>query len=154
MSFLQNILQSPHVVALLIAILIFLITIFLIVKRWIGFPVALLLLVFSLIAGLIINHQQSLQCYLNSYLPSSSSPQKGEESQDAFQKQMLQAVEDLKLEVSTEKENLRRVVDQVQEIFNSMDVQKQKLQQFIEETREKFKADYPTKEPATIPGEK
>ncbi len=133
-------LQSEQVLALLIAILIFLTTIFLVIKRWIGFSITFLLLLFSLAAGLIINHQKTFQCYVNSQY--SSSLEEG--SQGMFHKQVLQAVEDLKLEVQTEKENLRQVMHQVQEIFDLMDVQKQKLQNFIEETRERFKTDYPS----------
>ena len=128
-------LQSEHVLALLITVLIFLTTIFLVVKRWIGFSVTFLLLLFSLGAGLIINNQQALQDYLYGKNP----PHLTEDNtQDAFQKQMMQAVEDIKLEVNTEKENLRKVMNQVQEIFDSMEAQKQKLQNFIEETRDTF----------------
>jgi polyhydroxyalkanoate synthesis regulator protein len=149
MSSTLHFLQSPHVLALLIAVFIFLTTILLVVKRWIGFSMTLLLLLFSLAAGLIINHQQAVQSYLNAYTSSSTST--NEDSQDAFHKQMLQAVEDLKLEVSTEKENLRLVMNQIQEIFDSMDAQKQKLQNFIDETRERFKTDYPIQHSSTIP---
>lgn len=144
MSHALHFLQSEHVLALLIAVLIFLTTILLVVKRWIGFSITLLLLLFSLAAGLIINHQQDLQHYLTF---SSSSPEKEGNSSEDFHKHLLQAVEDLKLEVSTEKENLSRVMSQVQEIFESMDMQKQKLQNFIEEVRAQLKADYPTNSP-------
>lgn len=153
MSPVLNFFQSTHVIALLIAIFIFIITIFLVVKRWIGFSVTLLLLLFSLAAGLVISHQQDFQDYLNTPLSTSSSLAPSEDSQDAFHKQMLQAVEDLKVEVNTEKENLRGVMNQVHEIFESMDVQKQKLQNFIEETRERFKTDYPIKPSTSTPTE-
>jgi hypothetical protein len=134
--------QSTPVVALLIAIFIFATTIFLAVKRWIGFSLTVLFLLFSLAAGLMINHQQMAHYYLGSFPPSHSLT--NEETQDAFHAQILQALEDLKLEVKTEKENLRLLMNQVQEIFDSMDVQKRKLQNFIEETRERFKTEYPT----------
>jgi hypothetical protein len=143
-----NFLQSEHLLALLIAILIFLTTIFLVAKRWIGFSITLLLLLFSLAAGLLINYQQELLHYLRL----SSSPIEDGMTTEDFHKQMLKAVEDLKLEVSTEKENLRLIMTQVQEIINSMDMQKQKLQNFIEETRERFKTDYPTEPASSSPG--
>ncbi len=143
MSSVLNFFQSEHVLALLIAILIFLTTLFLVVKRWIGFSITLLLLLFSLVAGLLINHHQDFQHYLSF----SSSPVKEEVTTADFHKQMQQAMEGLKLEVATEKENLRRVMTQVQEIFNSMDMQKQKLQNFIDEVRERFKTHYPTEHP-------
>ena len=135
--------QSDHMLALLIALLIFLTTIFLVVKQWIGFSITLLLLIFSLAAGLIINNQQMFHTYFNPQ--DLSNPAKEKNSQDVFRKQMMQAVEDLKIEVYAEKDNLRRVMNQVQEVVDSIDVQKQKLQHFIEETRERFKADYQSK---------
>lgn len=129
--------QSEPILALLIAVLIFLVTIFLVVKQWIGFSITLLLLLFSLAAGLIISNQQMLRGYASDYhvKPLQDS------NQDAFKKHIVQAVEDLKAEVDSEKEHLRHVVTQVQDIFNQMDVQKQKLQQFIEETKDHFRAE-------------
>lgn len=146
MNQILDFLQTDHVLALVIACLIFLTTIFLVVKQWIGFSIALLFLIFSLAAGVIINNQHAFQQYFNSYSSASSKGDAG--AQDAFRKQMLQAVEDLKQEMSVEKENLKRVMDQVHEIVDSIDVQKQKLQHFIEETREKFKTEYGPKSQA------
>lgn len=124
--------QSEHVIALLVAIAIFLITIGLVIKRWVGFSIALLLLLFSLAAGIVINNHDAFHLYADSQ----QSAQK-----DDFRKQMLQAVEDLQSEINSEKDNLRHVMNQVQDIFEQLDAQKQKLQQFIEETRERFKTD-------------
>lgn len=132
-------LQSEHVLALLITLLIFLVTLLLVVKRWINFPMTLLLLLFSLSVGLVINHQQDLQHYFTS---SSHSVDESSSPED-FHQQMLKALENLKVEMTTEKDNLRRVITQVQEIFESMDIQKQKLQNFIEEARDRFQTDYP-----------
>lgn len=137
---------SEHLLALIVAFLIFLITIFLVVKQWIGFSIALLLLLFSLAAGLIINNQHSFKQYFNSYALASSPAE-----DDHFRKQMVHAVEDLKLEMNTEKENLQRVMNQVQVIVDSFDEQKQKLQHFIEETRERFKTEYSLKSSPTGP---
>lgn len=134
-----NFLQSEHVLALLIALLIFLTTILLVVKRWIGFSVTLLLLFFSLAAGLVINHQHDLRHH---FAPSSHLNEEGNSSED-FHQHMLQAMENLKIEMATEKENLKRVITQVQEIFDSVDMQKQKLQSFIEEVRDQFQTNYP-----------
>jgi len=136
--------QSDHFLALSIALLVFLVALFLAVKRWIGFWITVVLLVFSLAAGILINNQSSLQNFFDSY----SSSAEEHEKEDAFQKQMLQAVEDLKMEMSIEKENLKKVVLQVQEIVDSIDLQKQKVQQFIEETRERFKSEYSQQNPS------
>lgn len=63
---------------------------------------------------------------------------------EAFQGQILQAVKNLKFEVDNEKENFLLIMNQIQELFDLMDGQTQKLQAFIEETKEKVKTDYPS----------
>ena len=142
--------SSEHILALLIAVLIFLTTVFLVVKRWIGFSIALLLLLFSLAAGMIVNNQQMFHQYFSSY-ENLAGRSENTGAQDAFQKQILKAVEDLKTEVHAEKENLNQVMTQMVEIVNSIDAQKQKLQNFIDETRERFKTDSPTKQEKSNP---
>ncbi|CAF24351.1 hypothetical protein [Candidatus Protochlamydia amoebophila] len=127
-------LQSEPRLALLIAVLIFFITIFLVIKKWIGFSVALLLLIFSLAAGLVIKNQQFFETYASEY-----HHQFHNQENEAFKKQILQALEDIKKEVNIERENCHQVMNQVQAIFEQMDAEKQKLQLFIEETKEKFK---------------
>ncbi|WP_042279864.1 hypothetical protein [Candidatus Protochlamydia sp. R18] len=127
-------LQSEPRLALLIAVLIFFITIFLVIKKWIGFSVALLLLIFSLAAGLVIKNQQFFETYASEY-----QHQFHNQENEAFKKQILQALEDIKKEVNIERENCHQVMNQVQAIFEQMDAEKQKLQLFIEETKEKFK---------------
>lgn len=136
MHSLLHFLQTEPVFAFLIASLIFFITLFLVVKQWIGFSITFLLLVFALAAGIIINNQKAFQGYADDY-----HTRQQESQQDAFKKQILQAVENLKVEVESEKENLRQVMTQVQTIFEQVDVQKQKLQNFIEEAKDHFKAD-------------
>lgn len=145
----SQLLQTDHVLALLIALLIFLMTLFLAVKRWIGFSITLLLLLFSLAAGVLINNQHAFQGYLGHYSPSTLALPLAEGNSDAFQKHILKAVEDLQTEMQTEKENLLQLKQQVQDLFVSMDTQKQKLQNFIEETRERFKTEYPTQDQST-----
>lgn len=141
--------QSPHVIAFFFALLIFLLTLLLVVKRWIGFSITLLLLLFSLLVGLIINYHQDIQNHFNSYSATQLAPVNSDSSQDVFQKQILQTVEDLKNEMQTEKENMRQVMSQMQEISNSLDAQKQKLQNFMKETHEHFKTEDSTK-PVTV----
>lgn len=99
-----------------------------------------LLLAFALIAGVLINyphflegHPDSLQNFTQQKVPLID-----------FQQQIVQAIDELQVEVNTEKENLQKLAYQIQELFDSVDKQKQKLQQFIEETHERFKNDYPT----------
>lgn len=52
-------------IALITAIVIFIIALFLTAKQWISFSVTLLLLLFALGAGFIIAHQDSIKDYLS-----------------------------------------------------------------------------------------
>lgn len=107
-----------------------LLAIFLAKRRWIAFSITLpLFLVMIIISAIAVFKTNS--------------------SEDAFQQQIQQAVNDLKREVNGEKENYKLAVSQVQEIFDSIDIQKQKIQQFIEETKDKFKSDYSPKSSST-----
>ena len=111
---------------------------FFISKRWIGLAFSLFFLATSFAVAIITNNQLNVHDYFSSF---ESLPSEETHPSAAFHKQVLQAVEDLKSEVDTEKENLRQVIGQVSEIVNSIDIQKQKLQAFIEETRERFQTE-------------
>jgi hypothetical protein len=139
--------QSDPVLALAVAVVIFLLTILLVVKRWVGFPGACLLLLLALAAGILFNHRQAFHYYGTSSQTSSLAPV--EASIDTLQKQLLLTVEELQREIKVEKENVQQIMKQIQDIFASLDTQKQKLQSFIEETRQKFKKEEPPKEAAS-----
>lgn len=154
MSSISNFIQSEHLFALLITVIVFLITLLLAVKRWISFPVTLSLLVLALVIGLIINHKEDLEHY---FTFSVSQPVEAKHSKESFHEHILQGMEGLKAEVETGKENLHRIINQVQEVFDSMDIQKQKLQNFIEELRKEFEKNYPSNSlssPSEIPSHK
>lgn len=121
--------DSDLAIPLLIGALFLVTFISSIFKQWIGFSLSLILA-----AGLMFANQTLF-------------PPKAKEknSLDAFRTQMLQAVEDFKNEVHVEKTNLLQVANQVQEVIHSIDTQKQKLQQFIEETHERIKTEYQIK---------
>lgn len=139
--------QSEHVIAFLSTLFIFLVTLFLVVKRWIGFSIACLLLLFSLIVGVVINHQQEVKHYFYSSHHSTIGDVNtlGDVNMtDDFHQQMFKAVENLKTELATEKENIQKIAAQVHEILESVDLQKQKLQNFMEEVREKFQTETPS----------
>jgi len=130
-TFWQFLLQE-QVAAILIATLIFLITIILVAIRKISFSITLLLLLFSLLVGLAVNNQSAFQAYMAQ--PSSNIS----EQQDAFNKQIQHAYENLQSEVNSERENIVRLLGQVMEVFDQVEEQKEKLQNFIEETRSHF----------------
>jgi hypothetical protein len=122
-------LESESAIALLVAAVIFFITLFLVVKQWIGFSLTLLLLLFALVAGFMVNNQHVLNCYTSEH----QEIRLQDKEEDAFKKQIFQAIEDLKIEVNSEKENIQHVMAQIQEVINEVDSQKQKLQSFIDE---------------------
>lgn len=129
--------KNDTVIALLISILVFLFTIFLVVKNWIGFPITLLLLIFAITAGLAITNHQIIKCYVRDY----GQPVTSEGNDTLFKKQVEQALQDVKMEVKSEKENLHSLMNQVNEMIEQMDKQKRKLQQFIEENKSHFDND-------------
>src|SRR4051812_39396685 len=98
MSALLDFFRSEPVLALIVALGIFFITLFLTVKQWISLSITCLLLLFSLVAGIVINSQQLLQHYVNDRHQVVND--QDDHSQEAFKKQIVQAVEDLKHEVN------------------------------------------------------
>ena len=131
-------LRTDQAIALIAALLIFLVTIILVVRGSIGFAVTLLLLIFSIVAGLVINHHEAFEYCFRGQTPEALA---AKESTPHFETQILQAIQDLKAEVATEKESLQHVVNQVQEILDQVESEKQKLQSFIEETKDHFKTE-------------
>jgi cell division FtsZ-interacting protein ZapD len=52
-----------------------------------------------------------------------------------FKQQVVQAIEDLKVEMAFERDNLRKIATQIQDLFDQLDMQKQRLQQWIDESK-------------------
>ncbi|MDP1879569.1 MAG: hypothetical protein Q8K60_01355 [Parachlamydiaceae bacterium] len=137
MSALIEFFKSEQFIAFFAATMIFIITIFLVAKQWIGFSMALLFLLFALITGFVINHHEAIKHYF--IRPPVSQENSINYDQTEFRTQVKLAVDDLQKELSVEKENIQQVMNQVQEIFGILDAEKNKLENFIEETREHFK---------------
>jgi hypothetical protein len=135
MGTMPSLFGMDHVLGFTVALVIFLLTLFLAARRWIGFWTTLVLLVFSLVAGMLADRTHSFR----SYFEGAAKVEDVSLAREDFQSQVLHAVENLKLEVSNEKQNLNKVMGQVQVIFDSLEEQKKKLQSFIVETREHFK---------------
>ena len=128
-------LKSDVFYAFSVTIGFFLFTLYLASKKLISFFVSFFLLCFGLLLGIVISNQQLFQLYVNEYQQNHLIV---EQEDSHFKKQITQAAQNIKKEVSTEKENLQQIVDQFDEIFDQMDKQKQKLQEFIEETKNRF----------------
>lgn len=127
--------SSNQVMALLASTGIFILTLFFVAKRWIGFSIAFILLLFALIAGVLINNPQFFSEF------SQKSVHANEEQQNNFKKQVLEAIDNVKYEVNVEKENFQHLKNQMQDLLNQLDTQKQKLDRFIEETRHHFQTE-------------
>lgn len=141
-----NFLQTPHILALSITLLTFLITIVLVLRWRIRFLTSVLILVAGLAISLVINYYQELR---SSFQRSSTSSDVSIDNQEKFKQQMQQAIEDLWTELETEKKQLKNVMYQVQEILDSVNTEKVKLQNFIEETRERFQSQTTTDKTST-----
>ena len=138
MQSLLKFIETDTFFAFLFALFFFCITLFLFVKNRIGFSLTTLFLLFIVLASLGISHYNVFKSYVKDFTSNYSVE---EEPQSAFKKQITQALEDVKIEVSTEKENLQLLMNRVEELFDQMNVQKVKLQQFIEETKEQFRTE-------------
>lgn len=137
MSALIEFFKSEQFVAFFVATMIFAVTIFLVAKQWIGFSIALLFLLFALIAGFVINHHEEIKH--NFFRMPIAKENSINHDQVEFRTQMKLAVDDLQKELSVERENIQQMMSQVQEIFEILEAEKNKLENFIEETREHFK---------------
>ena len=131
MTNLPSFFTSDPFVAFLIAILIFFFTIFLSVKQWINLPLTLILLLFSLAAGTVVNTQRHLKGYVlgNSKGLNQSSVE--------FQDQLREAFETIKIELSAEKDSLLKIGSQVEAIFKEVENQSAKIESLFDKTREK-----------------
>jgi predicted PurR-regulated permease PerM len=128
----REFMQNQSAIALIISLFFSAIAIFLRSMRFIGFPTLLLLLFISITSGIMISNPQLLQY--------KAEPKPIDVSDSAtFKNQITQLVKEVQSEVSAEKENLRDLMNQVDEIFDQLDREKQKLQSFISEARENFK---------------
>lgn len=132
MEHLPEFMQSNQAIGLGIASVIFVITLILASRKVIGFISTIILLGIAILASLLISHQHFFK--VEELEPF---PQNAEESAD-FKAQILQAINNIHAEIEQEKEALKKVTDGMQGLMTQMDVQKQKFQSFIEETRERF----------------
>ena len=122
--------SSNPVMALFATLAIFLITIILVAKRWVGFSVAFILLLLSLIVGILVNNPQFFSNYDEFRNSEFNSEQENE-----FKKTILQALDDVKLEVKTEKQTLDSLKNEINDMRSTLNAEKQKLENYIEESR-------------------
>lgn len=141
--------QINQTSTLLAAIALFLIAIFMASKRWIGAKTTIILLLFSIIIGLFTG---SLQPCLSPASQISYSLQREDKAEKEFRIQLLKAVEEVKKEISSERESLDNLRTQVQDISNTLENQKQKLRGLVEkfEKKESVNDLIPSKEESSL----
>jgi disulfide bond formation protein DsbB len=127
-------LQSYQSIALGVAVVIFLITVFLSARRIIGLIFTIILLTIAVITSLIISRQHPLPSQIHSVEASLMPMEEGTD----FKEHILQAINHIHIELNQEKESLKKVSDGIQVLILQMETQKQKLHSFIDEAREKF----------------
>ncbi|MCE2982593.1 MAG: hypothetical protein LW832_03400 [Parachlamydia sp.] len=129
-SFLKN----ESLIAFIAGIIVFSLTLLLVVKRWIGFSFAVILLLFALAAGFLISHHYAIGTYMEG--GQHVSVQTKEDA--AFQEKVWKAIEDLKVEFTYEKDKIALIKTQIEDVIKDLDTQKQQLQIFMEETNTEF----------------
>lgn len=102
-------LSSNTTLAYLTALIIFIITIFLLVRRLIGFMVSLLLLAFALISGLAIANHDLFREILSSF---KYDPEKNKEDKYThFKNKLSNAYEELKEELTEQKQKIEAMYE-------------------------------------------
>lgn len=109
MNELIDFLTSNTTLAYVTAVVIFIVTIFLLVRRLIGFMVSLLLLAFALISGLAIANHDLFREILTGFKYDPSITK--EDKYTHFKSQLNKTYEELKEEFAEQKERLQEVYD-------------------------------------------
>lgn len=99
-------------VAYITAVVIFVITIILLIKRIIGFMITLLLLAFALLAGLAIANHDVFRDVLQSFKEEPSKP--GEDRTTHIKNQLNKAYDELKKEFEEQKNKIEKMYDAYQ----------------------------------------
>lgn len=95
---------------------IFLITLFLVSRRIIGFALAVVFLIFALVASMAVSHQASVQKYIEDLGKEKSAdktyPGAGTTSQPTVNDKIQDAFNDLKAEFEVQKKKLQDFIDE------------------------------------------
>ena len=103
---------SNTTLAYVTAVVVFIITIFLLMRRLIGFMVSLLLLAFALISGLAIANHDLFREILTGFKVSDEKPT--EDKLSHFKNQLNKAYDELKVEFDEQKHKLEKMIEAYQ----------------------------------------
>jgi hypothetical protein len=133
MTSIFSIFESAHVIALLTSLLIFFVTIFLVIQRWIDFSTTLLLLLFSLLAGILINNQNLMESGWGER--DHVDTVKNRQLQLNEQKELTLAIENLQREWEAEKQTILSIQNQVQHLSETVYGQQQQFEEWKEQVK-------------------
>lgn len=101
-----NYILTNNVIAYTTAFIIFVVTVFLVVKRLIGFVITLLLLFFAIVSGLAIANMDLFREILRGMVYEKSE-ERQDVKDDTFKNQVLHAYDELKAQFEEQKKNLQ-----------------------------------------------
>lgn len=104
-----NFLLSNNGLAFGVALLIFIITLFLVVKRLIGFVITLLLLTFALVSGFFIANQDLFRSILKGY--TSDATPEDRDTVTQLKTQFYKSYEEIKAEIKQQKEEFQKIIN-------------------------------------------
>lgn len=111
MQDIYNFLSSSNGIALIVALIIFFVTIVLVIRRLIGFVITLILLIFAILSGLAIANNDIVRDIFRG-LSSDSTP-KEKESVSLLNQQVMKTYEDIKKEFIQQKDEFKKVLEQI-----------------------------------------
>lgn len=112
-----NFLLSNNGLAFIIAFIIFIITLYLVVKRSIGFIITLLLLCFAIVSGFFIANQDLFRDILKTYAGNATPEEQATAEQ--LKAQFFKSYEEIKAELKQQKEEFSKIINKKEEDKNN-----------------------------------
>lgn len=103
-----NFLATNNGAALVIALLIFLVTLVLVVKRLIGFVITIVLLIFAIVSGFFVANADLFRDVLKG-MTANSTPEE-RQTVEQLKAQFQKAYEELKSDLKTQKEEFQKII--------------------------------------------
>lgn len=110
-------LLSNNGLAFGIAFIIFIITLYLVVKRSIGFLITLLLLCFAIVSGFFVANQDLFRDFLKSYTGQATPEEQA--TVDQLKTQLYKSYEEIKAELKQQKEEFSKIINKKEEEKNN-----------------------------------
>lgn len=125
MQDIYNFLSSSNGIALIVALIIFFVTIVLVIRRLIGFVITLILLIFAILSGLAIANNDIVRDIFQG-LKSDSTP-KDRESVSLLNQQVMKTYEDIKKEFILQRDEFKKVIEQIRAKDKEVEPKKEEI---------------------------